>query len=142
MYLVHITFLKYINKILKSGKLLSNALSKKIEHGSGVYNKPNKFVYLSVQKKSITTNNIQAIKLYFSPNILIKKQFYTSSTWSAEPNYIATWKLGKYTFKKRMFKNIKEPKKIKKVLSNISHLPLNQVAVKNQLKLNKHFVQI
>jgi hypothetical protein len=150
MYLVHITYLKNLNKILKSGELLSNALSKKIELGSGIYTQPNKFVYLSVQKSNKTnpkpkfdkTGKIKYVKLYFSLDILLKKQFYTSSTWSPEPNYIATWKIGRYTYKKRMYKNIKTTKRIKKILLPILHLYLNQVAIKNRLKLNKYFTQI
>lgn len=92
MYLVHETELLNLYLILKDGVLKSNYLSERINNGEGVYPKPNKFIYLSLERKLFNDTTFGNFKLYLNPELLYNRDFYLSTVQSPFPDHTAKWK--------------------------------------------------
>lgn len=145
MYLVHETLLDNLYLILKNGELLSNYLSGRINNGDGVYQKANKFVYFSLERKLFTDTTFGLYKLYFNPELLYNRDFYLSTVQSPYPDHTSKWKNGddnEIKIKhKRYTTNISEI--LKKLYYYNNHVFYQgQIAIKNKLNIEKYLVAV
>jgi len=144
MYLIHITPVEYLKKILLDNSLKSNKLTGNINLGLGVYNgQPNSFVYFSTTDKLFDPNILVGSSeciIYLNADILFNKSFYVSHYYSANP--ITKKKYSRYT---------KNYNSILKKLYNYSINQLEnskvfyifqQIAIKNKISINKYLAGI
>jgi hypothetical protein len=88
MLIFHNTHPKYLESILKDGKLKSSEITGKNDAGEGygIYT-TNKFVYLSTCKKIFDIRILSDITLFFNSDILKQKKFYVSTFLTPTPDH-------------------------------------------------------
>lgn len=145
MYLVHETNFDYLYLILQDCELKSNYLTGKINQGDGVYEKKNKFVYFSLERKLFSNTNYGRIKLYFDIDLLSNRSFYISTVQSAYPENEAMWKTSEgKEIKKKYQKNTKNILEIleKFYYYNNFVFLFGQIAIKNKVNIQKYLVGV
>jgi hypothetical protein len=125
----------------------SNYLSGKVNEGDGVYPKPNKFVYFSLERKLFSDTLYQRVKLCFSPELLFNRNFYLSTVQSPYPELEGKWINSDFGGKQIKIKYPMYSKNITKILNefyfyNYLVFWVGQVAIKNKFNITKYLVAI
>lgn len=155
MFLCHFTDLINLQKILEDNQLKSNAQTKNINKGDGIYKAPNHFVYFTFCRELFRAFNIYdfvfktvhtTVILYFNPSFLREKSFYLSSLYTPNPTEEGTFTLedGKKVVKKSYPRDTTNIERILKrfYINNDFVFLEGQVAVRNSVKLKDNLVAI
>ena len=155
MFLCHFTDLSNLLTILENKQLKSNALTKNINKGDGIYKNPNHFIYFCFCRELFNAFNIYefvfktvypSVILYFTPSFLQKKSFYLSSLFSADPTEEGSWTLEngrKYIKKSYPKETINIGRILKQFYINNEFVFLEgQVAIRNTVSLLDNLVAI
>lgn len=145
MYLVHETMLDNLYLILKEGELKSNYLSGRINNGEGVYQKANKFIYFSLERKLFIDTIYGTLKLYFNPELLYNRNFYLSTVQTPFPDHTSKWKNGNEPEMK--IKHKRYTSNIFKILEKFYYYNerifwYGQIAIKNKLNIFQYLVAV
>jgi hypothetical protein len=108
MYLIHVTNGKSLKSILQDGYVKSLSLIKKNKKGnygwgSGLYTE-NNFIFFSCCDKLFDDRIFGNVILYFNSKLLYNRNFYASTVWSPDPDYLGEWYSGDKDNKKKEYK--------------------------------------